>query len=147
RERKGGKMQKHKVTLVGAGYMAREYTKVLKNLNQCDDLQVITRSSESAETFQAEVGVEAVPGGLAGKDLSARNAGVAIVAVHEDQLAEVVHSLLNSGFKKILVEKPAGLNREQIEKLDFSARSEKAKVYVAYNRRFYTSVQMAQEKI
>ena len=49
--------------------------------------------------------------------------------------------------KNILVEKPAGLNKQKIMEVSELAKEKDAQVYVAYNRRYYASVLKAQEII
>jgi len=55
--------------------------------------------------------------------------------------------LLENGFKNILVEKPAGLDFQEIAKVAEESKRYYANVFVAYNRRFYGSVQKAQQII
>ncbi len=70
-----------------------------------------------------------------------------IVALSEEQLGTATINLLNHGVKLILVEKPAGLDFEDIKNVFKLAQKKKAKVYVGYNRRFYASVEKAREII
>lgn len=131
--------------LVGAGAMAREYTRVLKALGQ--PFKVIGRGEESAAKFLAETGVEAVTGGV---EAAAGKLGCvpekAIVAVDVNQLSAVAQSLISLGVKQILVEKPGFASPAELPALVESATSHGAEVYLAYNRRFYASV-LAAEKI
>ena len=55
--------------------------------------------------------------------------------------------LLKHGIKRILVEKPAGLNVAEIGDIAAFAHASDAKVFVAYNRRFYAATTAAQEII
>lgn len=134
-----------KILLVGAGYMGREYAKVLKA--QGVNFTVVGRSQESAKSFKNDVGLEAISGGI--KKWLRLNPphSRAIVAVTEDQLGIVTKELLNAGCKTILVEKPGGFNAKEIVEISEKVKKIKAKVYVGYNRRFYTSVQKALEII
>ena len=70
----------------------------------------------------------------------------AIVCVTENMLGEVARQLIQNGIHTILVEKPGGLNYEDIHKLKSCAEEFRAEVYIGYNRRFYSSI-IAAEKI
>jgi len=123
--------------LVGTGYMGIEYAKVLKA--QRVKFTAVGRSEKSAENFKKEVGIPAIQGGLKKWLKQNSPSALAVVAVTEDQLGAVVRQLINTGCKKILVEKPGGLNMGEIKKVAQLAKNKKAKVYVGYNRRFYAS--------
>jgi len=134
------------VLLVGTGYMGKEYTKVLKAQNI--EPLVICRTDSSAQKFENEFRLKPISGGVdkalkTVKDTPSK----AIVAVNVDQLSAVTISLLQFGIKEILVEKPAGLNRNEIQNVEKMAREYNARVYVAYNRRFYSSTEKAIEII
>ena len=134
------------IALIGAGYMGREYSKVLDA--QGVSYLVVCRSRESAEKFKKDTGAQTEYGGVE-KVFSGlkRIPDKAIVAVSVEQLASVTTELLLSGVKKILVEKPGGLNRREIEEIASLSKEKNAKVYVAYNRRFYASTERAIEII
>lgn len=135
-----------KICLIGSGGMAVEYAKVLQAL----DLQftIIGRGEQSAKAFQEASGCKVVTGGLVRYLATMPTVPThAIVAVGVENLHETTLQLLEYGVQKILVEKPAGLNKQQIEAVCITAKENKARVYVAYNRRFYASVLKAQEII
>jgi predicted dehydrogenase len=126
--------------------MGKEYCKVLKAQNV--GFAVVCRSEASADRFADEMGIRPFPGGIEKAESALKEAPqYAIVAVNVDQLANTVISLIRHGIKEILVEKPAGLNRADIEKVRCIAAEAQAYVYVAYNRRFYTSTEKALEII
>ncbi|HEY0031079.1 MAG TPA: Gfo/Idh/MocA family oxidoreductase [Bacteroidia bacterium] len=135
-----------KVLLVGAGQMAVDYYKVLKALGT--DVTVIGRSESSAAAFQEKAGLKIITGGLENFLLTNKIAfEAAIVAVGMEELAPTTLSLLKNGFRNILVEKPGGLNTSEINEVALVANQVQAKVYVAYNRRFFASVLKAKEII
>ncbi len=137
---------KNEIWLIGTGYMAIEYAKVLRDLPI--SFQVIGNTEKSVASFKEKTGIEAVSGGidkwLATCDYLPR---AAINVVNVEKLAEITKKTINFGVPKILVEKPAGLNGEQIASLSETAKEKNALVYVAYNRRFYASVLKALELI
>ncbi len=136
-----------RVLLVGAGPMAVEYSKVLSALGI--EQVVIGRGKCSAESFEMQTGIavirrgqEIMPMGFKASDFHA-----AIVATSEDSIGIVSRELVTSGIKKILTEKPGGLTLEDIKALRQCATMYGANVFIAYNRRYYSSVKKAQEII
>lgn len=130
------------VLLIGTGYMGKEYSKVLRSLGVSHI--GICRSEDSAERFTSETGVKALFGGL--DNAFGKISPIpqkAIIAVSVDQLANTAISLIERGVKEILIEKPAGLKRVEIEKIMYSSNKFDSDVYVAYNRRFYASTEKA----
>ncbi|MBR5565675.1 MAG: Gfo/Idh/MocA family oxidoreductase [Roseburia sp.] len=135
-----------KVLVVGAGAMAQEYCKVLKALEY--EPVVIGRGEEKAAKLEAEFGVQVLRGGIENNiDNMQELPEYAIVAVDVEYLAHTAMILLEHGVKNILLEKPAGITREEVAAVAELSREKDAKVYVAYNRRFYASVQKALEII
>lgn len=135
-----------KVLLIGAGYMGKEYGKVLNALNV--PYSVVCRSKKSALKFNEELGVLPIYGGIenALKHMD-EIPNSAIVAVNVEFLSSTVILLLKYGIKNILVEKPVGLNKNEILEVYETSKSFNANVYVGYNRRFYSSTEKALEII
>lgn len=136
------------VLLVGAGCMAAEYSRVLETMGI--SYTVVGRSRTSAEEFQKKTNHFANTGGLAHfctAHSGSLNFQWAIVASNADELAANTCTLLRAGVKNILVEKPAGLHIEEIARVDELTKQRHAHVFVAYNRRFYASVQKVRELI
>lgn len=134
------------ILIIGAGPMAIEYAKALKKLST--PFLVIGRGQRSATEFKKITGIEVITGGIDKYLNQNKNIPpVAIVAISEEQLGIVTIKLLKKGTKTILVEKPAGLDFEEVKKVYNLSEELKAKVYVGYNRRFYASIQKALEII
>ena len=138
----------NKILLIGAGPMAVEYAKVLQAL--AVDFDVIGRGETSAKTFFEKTNktVITVPSPLerAEGEAFSSNYDAAIVAVSMEQLSNATKKLLQNNFKKLLVEKPAGMNSSEIQEISMLAKEKNADVLIAYNRRFYAST-LAAEKI
>lgn len=136
--------QDDRILLVGAGKMALDYAKVLAALKR--PALVLGRGGASAEVFTAATGLAVSTGPLVDQ-LAARAdlPETAIVTVNAMHLAEVTGQLITAGVRRLLVEKPAGLDLDEIAVLDALAQSHGAEVFVAYNRRFMASVLRAQE--
>lgn len=134
------------VLLAGCGYMGREYAKVLKGLDIIP--VVIGRSAAGVNQFKEITGLKALVGGL--ENTLTELTKIPEYAIIATPIAELVPNtigLIKKGVKKILVEKPAGICVEDIRKILKYATEYNAKVYVAYNRRFYASTDKAREII
>lgn len=137
----------NRVLVVGSGNMAMEYVKVLQGLNT--EFDVVGRSESGTGRFSDETGIPAVSGGI---DSFITANGVdkyshCIVATNVCQLYENTMSLLHAGAKSILVEKPCVLSLEELDNLNHLVRAKDASVFIAYNRRFFSSVARAKEII
>jgi len=132
--------------IVGSGPMAREYVKPLIGLNA--EFVVVGRGADSCTEFELQMKLPAISGGI-DKFLEENDKEISgvIVAVGVEALYEVVMKLLNKNVKNILVEKPAGINLEEIEHIATTAKETDSRVFVAYNRRFFSSVLKANEII
>jgi predicted dehydrogenase len=126
--------------------MAVAHAQVMKHLGL--PVTAIGRGEASAESFRATTGLDVVTGGLdhALEALPLPASG-AVIATPVDVLAANCLALIRAGVRRILVEKPAGLDPEQARELAQAAASAGAEVFVAYNRRFYASVRKAAELI
>jgi predicted dehydrogenase len=134
------------IWLIGAGYMAREYAKVLKHMKK--EFLVIGRGSASAQEFEKELGVAVTTGGLEAFLARAPKAPTfAIVAPTVDDLFATAKSLINFGVPSILLEKPGATNEIQLDELAKLATEKNCTVSIAYNRRFYESVDKAKSII
>ncbi len=136
-----------KVLLIGTTQMAMDYLKVLSALN-CTTV-VVGRGIENALSFEKATGLKVCVGGI--EKFVAENSladfDSAIVAVGAEKLKDVTISILSKGLRKVLLEKPGGLNVQEIELLAAETSKYKADVLLAYNRRFYSSVLEAEKII
>lgn len=133
------------ISIIGAGNMAREYTKVLNSLGE--DFVVVGRGEESAAQFEKDMGIPVIRGGVEKYCDEGGCTDYAVVAVNPLVLADATNCLLAHGVKHLLVEKPGGMTHSEIADLAKKAKEYNAAVYVAYNRRFYTSTIHAREMI
>ena len=134
------------ILLVGCGPMAVSYARVLVDMGV--DFVAVCRSARSAQAFKDAVGRDAVSGGV--EDFlrsSHQRIAMAFVAVDVFSLASVCSNLIAHNVKKILVEKPGAYCLSELIKLNKLAEEAGAQLYVAYNRRFYASVEAAKKYI
>jgi predicted dehydrogenase len=123
-----------------------EYSKVLNTLKI--KYSVIGRGKKSAQKFISISKIKVVSGGLSNfLDTNPACVNNAIVSVNAEELKTVTKDLINYGVRNILLEKPGGVNIDEIKDLYALVKKKKVNVKIAYNRRFYPSVIKAQEHI
>ena len=130
-----------KVLLVGSGLMAIEYARVLSAFEV--DFEVVGRGKKNCQKIEKKFSVRAFSGGIdkfiLDNNLLQYSHVINCVNIHF--LFEITKTLIRSGVKNILLEKPGGLNIVDLEELSELSRLSNVQVLLAYNRRFYSSVQ------
>lgn len=136
----------NKIWIIGAGQIAQEYAKILNSLNR--DFLVIGRGETRVTEFINATGYKAISGGLDNYiSTSPSIPEFAIVATDVSSLASSCISLIKAGVKKIFCEKPGFLYPKECKIVSELAIINNARVFIAYNRRFYASVKKAIEII
>jgi predicted dehydrogenase len=134
-----------KVLLIGAGDNSVSYARVLADLNI--EYLVICRSKATAESFSKKMqGVKVLYGDEA-ESVSFSAFSHVIISVNVEFLAEIAIKVIEAGVKNVLVEKPGGINSNEIARIADIARDMSANVYVAYNRRFFQSVYLLERLV
>lgn len=124
--------------IIGTGPMAISYCKVLQE--QFTNFLVVGRNELSCRNFTNETGFKAFSGGVK-KIIEKKSPPInAIVAVGSADLYSVCKLLLKAGVRNILLEKPGALEIENLKKLNDYADKNSSRIWIAYNRRFYSSV-------
>lgn len=137
---------KQRCWLIGSGYMAYEFSKVLETLEV--DYTVFGRGEISALDFWKKTGKKVISGGLNNIKLSDFEVPeYAIVAVNEEELYSTTKKLIELGIKNVLIEKPGALLEEHFRELESLSNEKKTVLKIAYNRRFYQSVIKLKELI
>jgi predicted dehydrogenase len=139
-------MDKKNIWIVGAGFMAKEHSKALIALNQKPI--VIGNSEEGANEFEQQLGIPVVTGGIYSfLDSKPQRPDIAIIALPIDKMAEATLVLAKYGIPILLVEKPFGANPKEIRNISHQIKKTNSQIYIAYNRRYFDSVQKAKEII
>ncbi|WP_020536125.1 hypothetical protein [Lewinella cohaerens] len=135
------------VWIVGAGPMAVDHAKVLLHLGIKP--QVIGRGEQSAQYFEKETKLSVIRGGIDTflLDTKPQNNTFIIIAVGTEALMPMLLKFKNLSFNRILIEKPAAISINELLAHKQDLEYIQDKVFVAYNRRFYPSVQKAIELI
>lgn len=135
------------VWIIGTGLIGVEYSKVLDALNV--NHVVIGRGEASAAKFEElRPNKQVIRGGVDGflsSNPTLPDGAIVAVGVHE--LFDVTKSLLNYGVKRLFVEKPGAKSGDQLKQLFGIVKENNAEVFLAYNRRFYTSLLKAEDII
>jgi len=132
--------------IIGAGTIAVEYFRILKDTNV--NVKVIGRGQTSADAFFSKTGCVVNLKSL--EDFLMSNAepvdGV-IVAVNVESLYPVIMECIRFGIKKIMVEKPGAITSKQLNEIALYADLNNVKIFIAYNRRNYSSTIEAKKLI
>jgi predicted dehydrogenase len=129
-----------KCLLVGSGFMAREYLKVLDSLGT--NATIVGRGTENVESLRIDFpkfkyfsgGVERF---LEGNDVIF---DCAINTCSINQLQATTLLLMNSNIRNILIEKPGALSISDLQNLNLCAIDKGVNAFIGYNRRFYSSL-------
>ncbi len=130
----------NKVLLVGTGYMAREYLKVLVSLE--NEVVIVGRNKEKIQALQKDYSQFKYFSGGLDKFLehNLELPQFAINATSINQLKITSLQLLEAGIKYLLLEKPGDITLSGLNEINQKAKSCSAKVLIAYNRRHYSSI-------
>jgi len=139
-------MIKENIWIIGTGYMAIEYAKVLQKLS-CEFI-AIGRGSENCKHFREITGVDSIDGGLVEfLKTNPRIPNAVINTVGIDSLSSSTRSLIEYGIKYILLEKPGFGNPNELSETLLLSKKYDSNILLAYNRRFYQSALKAVEII
>jgi len=140
-------MKRKKILIVGAGYMGEEYTKVLLYIGvNPKNILAVSRKKETAERFYNKYNVKCQWNAEIPKNQE-NIYDAAIVCVSPINLQPVTHQLLINNFDNILLEKPGALSSVGLKKIKEDANNNNANIFIAYNRRFYNSIDNAKQII
>jgi len=130
-----------KVLVIGSGYMASEYLKVLNHLNV--DVTVIGRGEKKVNELSSQYeNFKFFSGGLSNFLNSNPNLEnyLIINSVNVKFLRQTTIELIDAGANNILLEKPGDISGEGLRIIKEKSESHNCKVSIAYNRRFYSSL-------
>lgn len=121
------------IAIIGAGPMAQAHWQALHALGLKAD--IYGRGESSAAAFTKATGARVFRGNLS-ENLSQRQTPLrfVIIATGLEALAHATQTALTHGAQHILVEKPGGIDLQEIKKLAKVPRANAIKI--AYNRRF-----------
>lgn len=132
-----------KILVIGAGLIGQEYARILHDLKV--DFVNLCKSKESGSVFREKTGFEAIHGGLDQNRNILIEFTHFIVACDVESAYSITTILFEHNCKNILLEKPGTLSIEQFSNLYSRFPGLELSVYIAYNRRNYSSVLKAME--
>ncbi|MCX8059003.1 MAG: gfo/Idh/MocA family oxidoreductase [Spirochaetes bacterium] len=140
-----------KVLIIGAGYMCEEYYKTLKGLN-INDIYIVGRNEKNILKMKNNFNIQnTFIGGFENFLINYNDKiffDLIINTVNVENLFYINKLILNSNLGNlILSEKPACLNIKEAKMLNKIAKNKKKNFFIAYNRRFYSSVLKVREII
>src|SRR5262245_51086952 len=132
----GDPMDPVRIAIVGAGLMASEHARAFSTVAGTELVAIHSRTRQKAEQLAAEHRIPLVADSIAG--MAASGANLVVVAVPELSAREVILACLEHKWT-MLLEKPAGYNLAEAELVERAARRSANQIFVALNRRFYSS--------
>ncbi len=127
-----------RVAVIGAGALAREHLRAFKDIDGVELVGICSRTLSKAQIHADEFKVPVVTTDLAELDDKARP-DLVVVAVTIPSTLPVSLECFEYDWTT-LIEKPLGVNLAAAEQLARVAREKKRKAYVAFNRRYYASM-------
>ncbi len=128
--------------ILGTGYMAQEYVKVLKSLKLNKTISVLGSSSHKSKLFKKNNKLDYAAKSI--KDLKSKfNPNYLIICVREEKLYQLIDKIIKYNWK-CLCEKPMGYNFIQTKKIVNKLTKKNIKrFYIGLNRRAYYSTNLA----
>lgn len=133
------------VWLIGAGPMAGFHADVLAALGA--SVTIIATSSTRASPLAQKHGMAQFTQGYSQALAQLPHPDAAVIALPVDQLSQAALELTQAGVPRILIEKPGAINAAALDLVRLAAATSGSQVFVAYNRRFFSSVQEARRRI
>lgn len=130
-------MQNVKIAIIGAGYTATEHAKAFADLSGVTLAGIYSRTRPRAEalaeTYHIDKVFDSIDALFAGTQ-----ADLVIITVNELSMKAVCLASLEHPWT-LFVEKPPGLHLAEAQEIEAAAHSKNRNVFVALNRRFYSS--------
>jgi len=125
-------------TVVGCGYMGKEYLKALQTLNlKVSSIRVCSRRIVDTETIPGRPIVSS--SGYQNFRQKPAPQELAIIAIPTKDLLPAARHLRELGFKRFLIEKPLALSSQEIQEFQKEFTGGDTEVMCAYNRVAYPS--------
>lgn len=138
-------MKNYKVAIVGAGNMAAEHAKAFFGLPGVELVGITSRTRARAEMLASNYDNMRVFDSIEEMYINT-HADLVIVTVREMSMYDVAVKCFNYPWA-ILLEKPAGYNLQNATQILEAARELGSRVWVALNRRAYSSTRQALSRI
>ena len=134
-------MNKVRIAFIGAGAMTREHVRAFATLENTVLCGIYSRSYAKARQLADEFGIETVTESITALR-SDKKADIVVVTVNAEAISDVAVECCEQDWT-IFLEKPAGCNITQATEIISAADERQRKVFVALNRRFLSSTEIA----
>ncbi|MBI96448.1 oxidoreductase [bacterium] len=126
-----------KVAFIGAGYMCNEHIKVFSCINDVNLVGIYSRTRAKAQKIALKFPQLKVCSSV--QELyESTNADLVVISVSVESTEKICNLAFQFNWK-LLVEKPVGINHRQALRIEQKAFESGSEVFVALNRRFYSS--------
>lgn len=133
------------VSFIGAGYMTSEHLKAFKDISNVEVRGIFSRTRSRAQALSHKSGIKAVCDSIA--ELYERTrADLVVISVPELSVREVCLEAFKFQWT-LLIEKPAGYDLVDAEKILNEAKRLGRQAYVALNRRQHSSTYLTLEEM
>lgn len=130
-----------KVAIIGAGYMAKEHIKAFQDIKNVQIIGIYSRTYLNAQNLALNTNIKFVARSI--EELyNITKANIVIITVNVDKIFEVSLECFKYPWV-CLIEKPAGYNLNEAKLLNQYAIEQNKQVFVALNRRHYSSTNKA----
>jgi predicted dehydrogenase len=137
-------IKKIKIGIIGSGYMAQEYVKVLKSIKKVEITGVVSKNLNKTKKFAYHNDIRFFSS--IDQIYNKTKPDAFIIAVSELSLKTVLIKIFK--FKTFnLVEKPIGINFEESKFITKLSKKTKSKNFVGFNRRHYENIKFIKKKI
>ncbi len=134
-----------RVAVIGAGYMAREHIRAFQDMTDVRIQGIHSRTKDRAEDVARNFGIATVCDSV--RELyETTKADLVVVTVPELEMNAVSRACFEYPWT-VLLEKPAGYNLADAEAIAEAARVKDRRVFVALNRRHYSSTRAVLEDL
>jgi predicted dehydrogenase len=134
-----------KIAIIGAGYMAREHLKVYNDIPNTEIIGIYSRTKKKAIDLSLLYSIKFVADSIS-ELYSLSKADLVIIAVTELEVRKVCEEAFKFSWM-LLIEKPIGLNLAEASYLCDLAKRNSLSVFVALNRRHYSSTRIALKEL
>lgn len=129
-------MYKVKIGIIGAGYIAEEHLKVIKEINNISVIGITSRTISKAKTLASKYGINNIYENYQSMIEESSLNGIMIL-VSAEKIFKITKELIPYKIP-LFIEKPAGLNPEETKVLLSLSNQYQTINMVGYNRRFYS---------
>lgn len=130
-----------KIAFIGAGAMSFEHARAFSRLDDVSLCGIYSRTKSKSEELAKNVGIDSVCDSIEALYEECKP-DLVVTAVSELSILDVSLDALNYPWA-VLLEKPAGLDLQEANRIREKATSLSRSVYVGLNRRFYGGFQYA----